>query len=351
MSCLRRNGYDPYHGRSRGRTALKILIVILLVALALSVAALLFLEPYIRYSSDGVRVELPPIFQSGGETEPDEPAGSVPIQVVTPKPTPTPTPEPEETFRGLSLSLEKLEQADTLLEEAGATAAILPVKTEEGSLNYQSQTTWGTSSTQTGINDTITDFTGGDLYTAAYLSCFRDNTLPRTDRALSIHSSSGNWWDDEQVRWISPLSEQARAYVVQVCAETAALGFDELILDSCSFPDRGTVSAIKTDSNYASDARTQTMETFFQELETALKDYPELKLSVVTSLEVLRGEDDGSGLTLELLERYADRVLVALPEGETAPELDGLEVVPIVTAGAETGSWAILEQKTGETAE
>ncbi len=350
MACVRRGGYDPYHGRSRGRTALKILIVILLIALALSVAALFLLEPYIRYSSDGVRVELP-FFQSTGEAEPEEPTVSVPIQVVTPEPTPSPTPEPEETFRGVTISLEELEGAKDLLEEAGADAAILPVKTEAGSLNYQSQTAWGTSSTQAGVNETIAAFTGGELYTAAYLSCFRDNALPRIDRSLSIHSNSGNWWDDEQVRWLSPLSAQARAYVVQVCAETAALGFDELILDSCSFPDRGTVSAIKSDSNYAPDARTQTMETFFQELETALKDYPELKLSVVTSLEVLRGEDDGSGLTLDLLKQYADRVLVALPEGETAPDLEGLEVVPVVTAGAETGSWAILEQKTGKTAE
>lgn len=338
---MRRDGYDPYHGRSRGRTALKILIGILLAALVLSVAALLLLEPYIRYSADGVRVELP-FFQSTGEEEPEPPAGSVPIQVVTPEPTPSPTPEPEETFRGLSLSLEQLEEAGDLLEAAGADAAILTMKDAEGALSYQSQTAWGTSSAQDGVNDTITAFTGGELYAAAYLSCFRDNTLPRADRALSIHSSSGNWWDDEQVRWLSPLSEQARAYVVQVCAETAALGFDELILDSCSFPDRGTVSAIKTDSNYDPQTRTETMETFFQELEESLKDYPELKLSVVTSLEVLQGEDDGSGLTLDLLKRYAHRVLVALPEGETAPDLEGLEVVPIVTAGAETGSWAIL---------
>ena len=38
---MRRYGYDPYHGRSRGRTALKIVIGVLLVLLVLAVAALL----------------------------------------------------------------------------------------------------------------------------------------------------------------------------------------------------------------------------------------------------------------------------------------------------------------------
>ena len=56
---MRRNGYDPYHGRSRGRTVLKVLIGVLLVLLVVSIAALFFLEPYIHDSIDGVRLELP----------------------------------------------------------------------------------------------------------------------------------------------------------------------------------------------------------------------------------------------------------------------------------------------------
>ena len=40
---VRRNGYDSYHGRSRVRTFLKVLIVLLLVVLAVAVGALLWL--------------------------------------------------------------------------------------------------------------------------------------------------------------------------------------------------------------------------------------------------------------------------------------------------------------------
>lgn len=339
---MRRYGYDPYHGRSRGRTALKILIGVLLCLLVLAVAALLFLEPYIHYTSDGVRVELP-FFQGKGE-EPDPPEDTTPLQLTTPSPSPTNTPEPETDFRGVLLPAAALTDgtAQSQVDSNGGTAAIFSMKGTDGALGYQSQTTLGTSSEQEGINEAIQTLNGGELYTVAWLSCFRDNTLPWNNRALGIHSSSGNWRDDESIRWSSPAVESVRTYVAQVCGELAGLGFDELLLDNCGYPTRGTVSYIKSDSNYDPDTLTQTMETFFQTLDQTMEQYPEVKVSVVTSLSVLNGGSDGSGLTLDLLKQYADKVYVQAPEGETIPAIEGLEIVPIVAQGTDTGSWAVL---------
>ena len=339
---MRRYGYDPYHGRSRGRTALKILIGVLLCLLVLAVAALLFLEPYIHYTSDGVRVELP-FFQGKGE-EPDPPEDTTPLQLTTPSPSPTNTPEPETDFRGVLLPAAALTDgtAQSQVDSNGGTAAIFSMKGTDGALGYQSQTTLGTSSEQEGINEAIQTLNEGELYTVAWLSCFRDNTLPWNNRALGIHSSSGNWRDDESIRWSSPAVESVRTYVAQVCGELAGLGFDELLLDNCGFPTRGTVSYIKSDSNYDPDTLTQTMETFFQTLDQTMAQYPEVKVSVVTSLSVLNGGSDGSGLTLNLLKQYADKVYVQVPEGETIPTIEGLEIVPIVAQGTDTGSWAVL---------
>ena len=339
---MRRYGYDPYHGRSRGRTALKILIGVLLCLLVLAVAALLFLEPYIHYTSDGVRVELP-FFQGKGE-EPDPPEDTTPLQLTTPSPSPTNTPEPETDFRGVLLPAAALTDgtAQSQVDSNGGTAAIFSMKGTDGALGYQSQTTLGTSSEQEGINEAIQTLNGGELYTVAWLSCFRDNTLPWNNRALGIHSNSGNWRDDESIRWSSPAVESVRTYVAQVCGELAGLGFDELLLDNCGYPTRGTVSYIKSDSNYDPDTLTQTMETFFQTLDQTMAQYPEVKVSVVTSLSVLNGGSDGSGLTLDLLKQYADKVYVQAPEGETIPAIEGLEIVPIVAQGTDTGSWAVL---------
>ena len=75
---MRRNGYDSYHGRSRVRTFLKVLIVLLLVVLAVAVGALLWLEPYIDYSANGIKINLP-FFQ---QKEP-APATGAPVVVTT----------------------------------------------------------------------------------------------------------------------------------------------------------------------------------------------------------------------------------------------------------------------------
>lgn len=337
---MRRNGYDPYHGRSRGRTVLKVLIGVLLVLLVVSIAALFFLEPYIHYSIDGVRLELP--FFQGAEEDPDPPTDTVPIQVATPSP--SPTPEPETDYRGVLLPVSALSDGTALTqaEAAGATTVLFEMKSIDGTLAFETQSALGTARDTDGGNETIAQFTAGETETAAWLSCFRDNALPRVDRSLSIHSSGGNWWDDQQVRWCSPMSERMRSYITDLCRELAELGFDELVLDNCSFPNRGGTSAILSDDNYDPAALTETMETFFQELDAALTDYPDIQVSVVTSLTVLNGGSDGSGLTLALLKQYADRVFVEVPEGERIPAIEGLEIVPIVTEGTDSGSWAVL---------
>ena len=50
-------GYGTYHGRSRLRTALKVVIVLLVVLLVLAVATLLLMDGHIVYSSDGIRLD------------------------------------------------------------------------------------------------------------------------------------------------------------------------------------------------------------------------------------------------------------------------------------------------------
>ena len=65
-----------------------VFVSLLLVVLAVAVGALLWLEPYIDYSANGIKINLP-FFQ---QKEP-APATGAPVVVTTPEPTPTPEPE------------------------------------------------------------------------------------------------------------------------------------------------------------------------------------------------------------------------------------------------------------------
>ena len=312
---MRRNGYDSYHGRSRVRTFLKVLIVLLLVVLAVAVGALLWLEPYIDYSANGIKINLP-FFQ---QKEP-APATGAPVVVTTPEP--TPTPEPEEDFRGILLPNSALYDG-TAAQQAEASAA------------------------DPALNAAIQLLNGGEVYTVARVSCFRDNLVPRSDMSLAIHTNAGNWRDSGDTRWLSPANESARQYVVGVCRELAALGFDEILLDNWAFPTDGELGWIKADANYPADGRTAALEVFLEEVRAGLAEFPEVKVSLVTTASAAAGGAVESGQTAALLER-ADRVLVRLGEGETLPRLNQTPVVPVLEqAGQAREDWAVLAM-TGE---
>ena len=57
---MRKNyGYDTYRGRSPFRSVLKWIIALLVVVLILAVAALVWLQQYMVYSSDGGKLVFP----------------------------------------------------------------------------------------------------------------------------------------------------------------------------------------------------------------------------------------------------------------------------------------------------
>jgi len=181
----------------------------------------------------------------------------------------------------------------------------------------------------------------------ARVFCFRDNLVPRSDMSLAIHTNAGNWRDSGDTRWLSPANESARQYVVGVCRELAALGFDEILLDNWAFPTDGELGWIKADANYPADGRTAALEVFLEEVRAGLAEFPEVKVSLVTTASAAAGGAVESGQTAALLER-ADRVLVRLGEGETLPRLNQTPVVPVLEqAGQAREDWAVLTM-TGE---
>ena len=208
------------------------------------------------------------------------------------------------------------------MEAAGATAALFDMKADDGSLGYISGLALAiqaeASAADPALNAAIQLLNGGEVYTVARVSCFRDNLVPRSDMSLAIHTNAGNWRDSGDTRWLSPANESARQYVVGVCRELAALGFDEILLDNWAFPTDGELGWIKADANYPADGRTAALEVFLEEVRAGLAEFPEVKVSLVTTASAAAGRAVESGQTAALLER-ADRVLVRLGRGDPAP--------------------------------
>lgn len=336
---MRRGPYGSYRGRSRFAVWVKVLVVVLVLALLGALAALFFLEPYIVYSSDGVRLELPFLHRE----EPEEP-GQVVVTTVPPTASPTPAAAEEEPFRAVLLDQSALTDGTAAgqMEAAGANAVIFDMKADDGTLAYSSRLPLAQEmgvSAGAAANEAISAFNGGEVYTVARVACFRDNTAPRWRNGLALRTAQGNWRDATDARWLSIRSPEARAYVVGICRELAELGFDELLLDCCGFPTQGDMSRLQPGENYDPDDLTGPVEEFFTELDAALEEFPDLRISVVTSREVLAGEASGTGQTLALLEEYGDRLLA--PEDGAPLPLDS--AIPILSSpGAAGDSWAVL---------
>ncbi|MCC8123709.1 MAG: putative glycoside hydrolase [Oscillospiraceae bacterium] len=349
----RYGSYSTYRGRGRLHKALRIILIVVIILIALALAGVYWLESHMVYTDDGLRLDLPSLFSADEAPPADaDPAASMLIVF------PSDMPGEEDPLRAVSLPLSALSDGTAAgqVSEAGGNAAIFDMKADSGALGYVSDLELakaaGTSASAPGLNDAIRE-TNGDLYTIARVSCFRDNAVPYARNATAIRTAAGNWRDLDGVRWLNPAKESARSYVVGVCTELAALGFDEILLEYSTFPTDGRVSLISED--YDPDNLSASVEIFYSDLVDALSAYPEVKVSIVSSAAAITGaEDDTSGQTAVLLARYANRVW--LPEADSAQHdtcISALseaglsnaaeQLIQIVSA-AETGekNWAIL---------
>ncbi len=325
MRRLRRSyGYDSYRGRSKLRTFLVVLIIVLTLALILAVAAFFLLQDHVYYSDDGTaHVSLPFLArESEAPSDPPEPTAAQPVVVVTQSPTPEPTAEPVLTPVALPASALTDGTAADRVKAAGGSAALFDMKPDNGALAYVSDLpqaiSLGTSAAAPGLNDAIralNDTQG--LYTVARVSCFRDDLAPKMNNTLAIRTSIGNWRDSSRVRWLSPAVEASADYVAGICGELAELGFDEIWLDNAAYPLSGDLGFITRNERYDPAAFTSSLDAFYRKVETALAGTG-VKLSLSADPEALTGGDSPSGQDPDLLGRYAYRLYLPGPEDETA---------------------------------
>jgi hypothetical protein len=247
---MRKGGYQSYRGRALHRF-LQVFLIILVVVLALAIAAFFFLQRYLVYSSDGVRLVLPFSRDSGEATPSQSAALSAPLES---EPLIMLTPEviQEDWLHAVSLPLTALYDgtAQQQVTQAGGNAVIFDMKADDGSLGYVSQLELAisakVSSGDPAVNAAIRALNSSGLYTVARVSCFKDNDLSNADRTLAITTNSGyRWTDPEGVRGVSPTSDTVRQYVTSVCVELAELGFEEILLENSGYPPKATSAISK----------------------------------------------------------------------------------------------------------
>lgn len=329
-------GYQSYRGRNHGKLALVIVLVLILLA----AVGYLVAQEYMVYDDEGHRhLELP--FLKRGQTEqPQQPEDTTPddVNLII-----------DEPERPLLKELHARQLPDTVLTEDPSAvlaehpeAVVIPVKLRDGTVTYDTQTA-ARDTVTTGGPETLTSLKtllSGDTWTVARIACFADmdfaNAQP--DQAGLLRTGDGwLWYDDDAACWLDPGKAAAREYLVQLCKECAELGFDEILLDYCTYPVHGRLDRI----DYGSVTNlTDTLSVFVEGVREALPKTT--ALSVLVRDQVTADADDG-GVTLALLTEHFDRIYVDTDTVDAAA-LQGLlpadfdPVTRLVQVAAESAS-------------
>jgi hypothetical protein len=308
-------GAGGYRGRRTVTDFLKLVAIFLAALVVLLLVGLYFAQEYLVYTDDGLRVELPrlelPFFSSddGGE---DTPLGDITVveQLGEPEDDSDVAQDGMLTV-ALQLPVSELKSGTALqqLEQAGANTLVVEMRGQSGQLEWYSQQALAEATHVNGsdesVNDLFRQWNGGDVYTVALVTCFRDDTMPYFRNSMALRSTYGNWRDELGLRWLDPANEDIRAYLADLCAELAAMGFDEILLDCSAYPVQGKLESITT--QFPSD-REGSMEAFFTQVRQAVQSYGTLVSVRVDGASMEQGTD--SGLTADVLNNSVDRVWV-----------------------------------------
>ena len=319
-----------YRGRRTVTDILRLIAIVLAIAVILVGASLFFGQRYIVYTDEGLKLDVP-FFQR--EEKPTQDPGSMSIlevpagSVDQPQQTPPAEedPEPEISYmRAVQLPLEDVLNgtAQQKLEEQQADALILEMKAQSGKLSWVSEEKLAkmakANPADDSVNEALRQWNAGDVYTIARVCCFRDDSLPYYCNRVALRTNNGNWRDEAGMRHLDPTDQEAQAYIAGLCAELAQLGFDEIVLEYCTYPVRGNLDRILPPDGDV-NSPFQGPEFLLVLVNEAMEEYDTI-VSVRTETGILAGGTEGSGLTPEALWAYAQRVWLDGSDFDYDPE-------------------------------
>lgn len=322
-------GYHSYRGRE---PKWKILLAIVLLAVILGSAAVIFIQSKVVFDENGrPQVHLP--WQKPEAEVSDEPEEEPDLTITEPeKPT---------VFQTLQLSETPLTEADgeAQAQIAGCNAVAVTVKDTAGNVYFDTTVPAAEKFVKTAADTTaaLMVLKESSLHTTARLSCFLDAKASNANvNDMGLKNTGGYlFYDGKNQNWLDPAKPAARQYLCDLAKDLAAQGFDEILLTNVSYPTEGKLKKIA----YGDADRIETFRTFLTELRAAVGE--EVTLSLELPAEVLTtGADETAGLSLSALaplvncvyayaseadaEAMSQAVTAVAPDTVFVPELDAL---------------------------
>ena len=136
------------------------------------------------------------------------------------------------------------ENAVRLIGDTELNALVIDVKGDRGLIPYPSHIALAREIgaqkiiTTPGMAALLAQLHAKGIYLIARIVVFKDNPLSEAHPELAVRDAHGQVWRDrESLGWVDPFSPAVWQYNLDIAAEAAQLGFDEIQFDYVRFPD------------------------------------------------------------------------------------------------------------------
>lgn len=283
--------YHGYLGQRRRPVVTFLLMLVWAVLVAtLVVVGIAIYEPVMEYIARRGEES------SQGESSQPEESSSEPSMALS-----SSQPEEQEREEGLVRAvylahsiLSDREQMETFLDAAaknGATAVVVDIKNENGSVMHQSQVK--TAKESLAISDIAVDMaeiaeaiSAKGLRPIARVYAFEDHVASYSLRRMACfyQAESMLWYDNDPSNggqpWLNPYAQEARNYVLSLAAESGELGFEEVMLAGFQFPWGYQLENVYFGADAENVSKSSTLESLASQIQERLAAI-EVEMSVM----------------------------------------------------------------------
>ena len=315
------NSKDVYRGKRSHRRLWTVLLFVLAALIVAAIVLFFACQKYIVYDSDGLRVVFP-ILETAAPSDDETGAHeSVNVELVYEEP----------DYSGILSNAGKdlqaiqaqyvtadritpdgLTAAAAQVKSAGGNALVLQMKAPGGTLSWKSAVNeaaaYGVNGTAE-LSETIQSLKSQDIYLVAVVSCCVDTLMAQRYSVLALKDSAGAAYSDGSGGWLDPYNETVRSYIVALCKELAAMGFDEIAFSYLQMPFTDQTFA------YAAESRTDAVMNLAQYLRGALVSTGVRVSAVCSADSILQQKSAQTGQELTPFTKLFDRICVFADSG------------------------------------
>lgn len=195
---------------------------------------------------------------------------------------------------------------------ADCKGVVLELKPSTGKLAWKTDVEFADAyglNGQTELKPIVDMLKDKDIYVAAQINCFVDNTLASHYSQMILTTDSGMQYSNGTGTWLDPYNSDLRSYIISLCREIANMGVDEIILNNVKIPEADVYTYEFSASTSTAPTAVSAVSGFALDVTRALKNCG-AKVSVRCDSEtaLMVGEDLATGQNAEVLFKVFDRV-------------------------------------------